>query len=86
VFWKLQCEKDKYQTNHRPTIKCGARDIVKLRPPSEVAFTYEVLEDEADSKPGGVVDASCWRNRTNTIQYHRRAHISNPTLRIPPLP
>jgi len=59
-------------------IQRGARDVVVLAPPCEVALANDELEHEPDGEPGRVIDARCGWDKRHPEQHNRRAHILGP--------
>ena len=77
----MRCTKQRHTAIQRST-----RDVVELAPPSEVLPTQQVLENEADKEPRGIVDARRRRYGRDTVQNEGGVYIPNPGGRVPTLP
>ena len=66
ICTEVQREEDDDTRNGRSRIKTGGKDIIVSHPPSEGFSPDDKIEDEANEKPGDVVETGGWRDGAET--------------------
>jgi hypothetical protein len=72
----LHSEENEDHAHSDASVKCSRENVVISHPPSEVEAADAVVEDEADDRPGYIVDSAAGGNGTNTSEENWDVDVS----------